>query len=539
MPDVLFVDEDGNPIEPGRENIIYIDENGSEIPEEVAIQLLDSGRYVDSRELLKTAATRSSLVDSASQAQIQLSRRASSQALYQAQMEAKMQAMALAEAQAQVFAKAQAELKQREEELASIEADATRGETPITLSKKMTTSAKSMSSVDLQIQKSQSGRRLLQPPPKKLDNQSSENLQPDSSQNGELEAQAQFQRIAELREHEILKEKLLQRQRQIMEEQFQQRVSRQSQQSPLNKQIDERPVTQTFSAKSQHSEVAESKQINAQANYASAQHEQFNSSTIQTEKTIETHARKTPVNFNQSDSSSNKYAIGKAKFVGFLTGKKIIRDISKLSEEESEKIYQQAMKNEPSTAENQDNDLDPSIFSDELVDIDFGPIDAYTAALNAHLIAHKNASEVDDNQRFPAHVITCSHATFIDNQLILGEPMYNTFESNNVENGTNGINVELYEPDLELNQDKNSQTNTQVEYEHGNYSQSQSFASLVDIQSQPGYSIREMNQYQESNFSKDNSRANFDNYFDSIRSKQSSGGFYATTENLSDNYVSR
>lgn len=540
MPDVLFVDEDGNPIEPGRENIVYIDENGVEIPEEVAIQLLESGRYVDSRELVNTAAMRSSLVDSVSQAQLQ-----SSQAHYQAQMEAKMQAMALAEAQAQVFAKVQAEMKQREDELASIEADAARGQTPITIAKRMTNSVKSISSVDLQIQKSQSGRRILQPPAKKLDTQSSENLQPNLSQTRDLEAQAQLQRIAELKEHEILKEKLLLRQRQIMQEQLEQKMPTQSQQSAFNKQMHQRPETPTVSDKFQHSEsvVSESKQVFTQNNFASTHHEQLKSSTIQREQTIETHASNTPVNLNATDSLRNKYDIGKAKFVGFLTGKKIIRDISQLSEEESEKIYQEAMKDQIKSVTEEDknmvNDLDPSIFSDELVEIDFGPIDAYTAALNAHLNAHKNASEMDDNKRFPAHVITCSHATFIDHQLILGEPMYNTFESNNVEDGNNDINVELYQPDLDENQERNSRTNTQAEYEHGNYSQSQSFASLVDIQSQPGYSIREMNQFQESNFFKDNSRANFDSYFDSIRSKQSNGGFYANTENLNTNYVSR
>lgn len=538
MPDVLFVDEEGNPIEPGRENVIYVDENGSEIPEEVAVQLLESGKYVDSRELLKTVQKSNTISSGTNLAQS----RASSQALHQAQMEAKMQAMALAEAQAHVFAKAQAELKQREEELASIEADAARGDTPISLRQKMTNSAKSISSVELQIQKSQSGRRLLQPPPKKIGTKSSENL--DFSQDPELEALIQARRIAELREHEMLKEQLLERQRQIMEEQFQQRLSRQTEQSPYNQQqINENVVEQNFQV--------ESKEFQTEPSFSSAafvQHEQFNS-TVHTDEVVDTHVSTTPVNLDEASSQNikeytNNFAIGKVKFVGYLTGDNVIRDISELSAEDTEKIYQEALKDQTptqSTEEKKQDDLDPSIFGDELVEIDFGPIDAYTAALNAHLNAYKNASEVDDGKRFPAHVLTCSHATFIDNQLILGEAMYNTFETNNVVNGTSGINVELYQPDEEANQGlgKNSRTNTQVEYEHGNYSQSQSFASIIDIQSQRGYSIREMNQYQDSNFSKEDLKTNFDSYFDSIRSKQSSGGFYANTDNFNNNYVSR
>ena len=48
---MLFVDEDGNPIEAGRENVIFVDESGNEIAEETALELLQSGRYLDSRDL--------------------------------------------------------------------------------------------------------------------------------------------------------------------------------------------------------------------------------------------------------------------------------------------------------------------------------------------------------------------------------------------------------------------------------------------------------------------------------------------------------
>lgn len=55
VPDVLFVDEDGNPIEAGHENLIFVDEQGNEIPEEIAQQLLESGKYIDSRDLYLAA----------------------------------------------------------------------------------------------------------------------------------------------------------------------------------------------------------------------------------------------------------------------------------------------------------------------------------------------------------------------------------------------------------------------------------------------------------------------------------------------------
>lgn len=51
VPDVLFVDEDGNPIEAGEENLIFVDETGIEMTEDKAINLIDSGKFVDSRIL--------------------------------------------------------------------------------------------------------------------------------------------------------------------------------------------------------------------------------------------------------------------------------------------------------------------------------------------------------------------------------------------------------------------------------------------------------------------------------------------------------
>ena len=57
--DVIFVDEEGNQIEGGTENLIYVDVNGEEIPEEIALEMLKSGDYIDSRELFQTTDTAS------------------------------------------------------------------------------------------------------------------------------------------------------------------------------------------------------------------------------------------------------------------------------------------------------------------------------------------------------------------------------------------------------------------------------------------------------------------------------------------------
>ncbi len=61
---MLFVDEDGNPIEAGHENVLYTDENGNELTEEIAINLLESGQYIDSRDLYQEILPNASRTDS-------------------------------------------------------------------------------------------------------------------------------------------------------------------------------------------------------------------------------------------------------------------------------------------------------------------------------------------------------------------------------------------------------------------------------------------------------------------------------------------
>jgi hypothetical protein len=57
--EVIFVDEEGNQIEGGAESLIYVDVNGEEIPEDIALEMLKSGDYIDSRELFQTNDTAS------------------------------------------------------------------------------------------------------------------------------------------------------------------------------------------------------------------------------------------------------------------------------------------------------------------------------------------------------------------------------------------------------------------------------------------------------------------------------------------------
>ena len=137
MPDVLFVDEDGNPIEAGHENILYTDENGNELAEEIAINLIESGKYIDSRDLYQDMTRASTAADSQpsfypSHASLPASAFGSlskSTGAYQMQADITQKEDDLDASQAKIFAQVQAEMREmlkREEELAQIEADANR-----------------------------------------------------------------------------------------------------------------------------------------------------------------------------------------------------------------------------------------------------------------------------------------------------------------------------------------------------------------------------------------------------------------------------
>lgn len=85
---------------------------------------------------------------------------------------------------------------------------------------------------------------------------------------------------------------------------------------------------------------------------------------------------------------------------------------------------------------------DPNLFKDEIIDIDFGAIDAYTAGLNAQINAEKaNNSNNSGQLQFPSHILTSNHATFIDNQMLLGDPFYSqTTTTNQGNESTSNLN---------------------------------------------------------------------------------------------------
>jgi hypothetical protein len=130
------VDEEGNPIEAGHENILYTDENGNEIAEEIAISLLESGKYIDSRDFYQDIPLNNEAEPQPSFYPPHASLPASafgslskSTGVYQMQMEMLRKEEDLNDSQAKIFAQVQAEMREilkREEELAQIEADANR-----------------------------------------------------------------------------------------------------------------------------------------------------------------------------------------------------------------------------------------------------------------------------------------------------------------------------------------------------------------------------------------------------------------------------
>lgn len=141
--------------------------------------------------------------------------------------------------------------------------------------------------------------------------------------------------------------------------------------------------------------------------------------------------------------------------VGSLSGKNVIYNLGKIDLSEFDRFYTNVSGDETSFAstsqqqQQQQNGssvgfdgsggvdeidpYDPNLFKDEIIDIDFGAIDAYTAGLNAQINAEKaNSSRSGDGQlQFPSHILTSNHATFLDNQMLLGDAFFNQSTSAN------------------------------------------------------------------------------------------------------------
>ena len=189
VPDVLFVDEDGNPIEAGEENLIFVDETGVEMSEEKAIKLIESGKYIDSRVLYdddlgfmnrsNSMNYAGSIVSSASNALLKSNSVSQQQppphksnSLTHAQMQAQSIAQTksklaaslsnndLIQQQLQIFAEAHAKARAQADELAQIEADAYESESS-------SSSPEPLPPKQSELQKTRSDRRLPIRPNKK------------------------------------------------------------------------------------------------------------------------------------------------------------------------------------------------------------------------------------------------------------------------------------------------------------------------------------------------------------------------------------
>jgi hypothetical protein len=174
--------------------------------------------------------------------------------------------------------------------------------------------------------------------------------------------------------------------------------------------------------------------------------------------------------------------------VGHLSGDQIIRDLSNVDTSIFERFYQNedgassSLEFEPTNLDiKADQFIDPfspDLFKDEIIDIDFGAIDAFTTALNAQLNAEKTGTPAPQNLQFPSHILTSNHASFIDNQLLLGD------SSINAGDGSSGINVQFISSSKDFNQSNSNLNGSIFRDTDAGYSRSNSFGSIIDIQSQ-------------------------------------------------------
>jgi hypothetical protein len=111
--------------------------------------------------------------------------------------------------------------------------------------------------------------------------------------------------------------------------------------------------------------------------------------------------------------------------VGFLSGKDIIRHMSDLKLADFQQYYAEAEAHAPPQDARAHAHLgDPlpaDTFGDEMVDIDFGAIDAFTEALHHQILAEQKGLAPPKDLHFPSHVIASSHAAFLENQLFLAD----------------------------------------------------------------------------------------------------------------------
>lgn len=225
------------------------------------------------------------------------------------------------------------------------------------------------------------------------------------------------------------------------------------------------------------------------------------------------------------------YDVSQVKQVGYLTGNNVIRDLSNINLDQFKEFYEdgEQLEFEPHNLDTQSTQfIDPfsaDLFKDEMVDIDFGAIDAFTEALNQQILAEKNGVEPAKDLQFPSHVIASNHASFLDNQLLLGD------SSPNVEERS-GVNVQFITPNLRKQcqnmfaaptkssepQQQQTQSRNESMLEkaaRAEYQRNQSFGSVIDVQSMNSkvfeHNPKPKPQYQPSQKSQTNSHNSFMN----------------------------
>lgn len=187
---------------------------------------------------------------------------------------------------------------------------------------------------------------------------------------------------------------------------------------------------------------------------------------------------------NQISEFSKDYNVVDVSQVGYLTGSNLIRNCDDIDLNRFEQYYDHNS-NLEFKSHNLDNYstqfIDPfsaNLFKDEMVDIDFGAIDAFTEALNAQIIAEKNGDKFPKNLQFPSHVLASNHASFLDNQIFLGDCSNDEHSGVNVEFLSN--NLKRKEKSVPKQEDDNSSMLERAA--KAEYSKNQSFGSIINFQ---------------------------------------------------------
>ena len=415
------MDEDGNPIEAGRENVLYVDEGGNEIPEEAAMELLQSGRYLDSRDLnqdsnasthSRSAGIFSQATFNASQASLPASAFGSlSKSTGASQMQAEFQRKQQYLQQQHVDSRAsftQSQVKSYADttQLDSAQNDQLRNDTTL----------KSVSQAD--VQKSHSGRRIAQPPPKK----SSDGFSSDTEK-------IFTQQVIDL-QNLINQEKQVQEQSRVFEDDMSRRGE---DETILLSQGQYQQVPSPRSSHHQSEFFSHNMQYSQEPSLIETQSRNVYRSGQPSESVILNSGDYTEINQATREKLKEfgtNFDILSIKRVGLLYGAHVIHDLSKVDASFFDKYYQNeddggSVAFEPTNLDIKPNQFidpfNPDLFKDEIIDIDFGAIDAFTSALNAQLNAEKTGSQPPQNLQFPSHILTSNHAYFIDNQLLLGD----------------------------------------------------------------------------------------------------------------------